>query len=284
MIYISSTCSKQKSIGKAVQELVKHGIYNIELSGGTENYEGYEEDLLDLKEKYNLQYLVHNYFPPPNEHFVLNLASLDDKVFEKSFTQLRHAIRLARLLGAEKFGFHAGFYLDLSISDMGQRISYDGAWDRRNVYQRFCDGFNSIKKESNGIALYIENNAYSKINFDLYGLKGPFMLTSPDEYSELKRNIDFKLLLDIGHLYVSSLSVGFDFDSCLDRLSMETDYIHLSDNNGYFDENREFSSSSNLFNKIKKRHLKNKIITLEIYREINVLLASFEKISALIAD
>jgi endonuclease IV len=279
MIFISSTCSKQKKIGKAVLELVKHGFNNIELSGGTEYYEGYEDDLLNLKEKYKINYLLHNYFPPPKEPFVINLASLDNATFEKSLSHLCDAIRLTRLLGGDKFGFHAGFYIDMSINELGKKVSYDINSNRRRVYQKFCDGFNLIKKESNGIALYIENNAYSKVNYELYGLKPPFMLTSPNEYFELKKNIEFNLLLDLGHLYISSSSFCLNFNSCLDQLSKETDYIHLSNNNGFFDENRGFDSNSKLLNKLRKIHLDNKIITLEIYEGIDVLKSSVNRIT-----
>jgi sugar phosphate isomerase/epimerase len=284
MIYVSSSCSKQKKIGAAIQELAEHGFQNIELSGGTEYYESYEKDISDLKEKYNLNYLVHNYFPPPKEDFVLNLASLDDAIYEKSLAQLRKAIRLASLLGVDKFGFHAGFYVDISVAEIGKAISACNLWDIKEAYERFCNGFNIIKNEAKEIEIYIENNVYSKTNFNVYGLPNPFMLTSPEEYRELKQHIDFKLLLDVAHLYVSSRTLGFDFDSHLNQMIIETDYVHLSDNDGYHDQNAAFTSNSKLLNKIRKKYLKGKTITLEIYTGIDGLKASFDHIAAIVAD
>ena len=284
MIYVSSSCSKQKKIGAAILELAEHDFQNIELSGGTEYYENYEKDIFDLKEKYNLNYLVHNYFPPPKEDFVLNLASLDDAIYEKSLAQLRKAIRLASLLGVDKFGFHAGFYVDISVAEIGKAISACNLWDIKEAYERFCNGFNIIKNEAKEIEIYIENNVYSKTNFNVYGLPNPFMLTSPAEYKELQQHIDFKLLLDVAHLYVSSRTLGFDFDSHLDQMIMETDYIHLSDNDGYHDQNVAFTSNSKLLNKINKKHLKNKTITLEIYTGLNSLRKSFDHIAAIVDD
>jgi sugar phosphate isomerase/epimerase len=284
MIYVSSSCSKQKKIGAAIRELAEHGFQNIELSGGTEYYENYEKDISDLKEKYNLNYLVHNYFPPPKEDFVLNLASLDDAIYEKSLAQLRKAIRLASLLGVDKFGFHAGFYVDISVAEIGKAISACNLWDIKEAYERFCNGFNIIKNEAKEIEIYIENNVYSKTNFNVYGLPNPFMLTSPEEYRELKQHIDFKLLLDVAHLYVSSRTLGFDFDSHLNQMIIETDYVHLSDNDGYHDQNAAFTSNSKLLNKIRKKYLKGKTITLEIYTGIDGLKASFDHIAAIVAD
>ncbi|MBW1792181.1 MAG: sugar phosphate isomerase/epimerase [Deltaproteobacteria bacterium] len=284
MIYVSSSCSKQKKIGAAIRELAEHGFQNIELSGGTEYYEGYEDDILELKEKYNLNFLVHNYFPPPKEDFVLNLASLDDTIFEKSLKHLRNAIQLSFLLGAEKFGFHAGFYVDIGANEIGKAISAQRLCNTRQAYERFCNGFNSIKNKSKEIQIYIENNVYSKTNFSTYGLQNPFMLTSLTEYRELQHHIDFKLLLDVAHLYVSSRTLGFDFDSHLDQMIMETDYIHLSDNDGYHDQNAPFMTDSKLINKIKKKHIEDKTITLEIYTGINGLKASFDHIEAIVDD
>ena len=98
MIYISSSCVKHIKIKDAVQDLVNNGFKNIELSGGTEYYNGFEDDLLELKNKYNLNYICHNYFPPPKEHFVLNLASLDDEIYNKTFEHLKNAIELSKKL------------------------------------------------------------------------------------------------------------------------------------------------------------------------------------------
>lgn len=284
MIYVSSSCSKQKKIGASIRELAEHGFQNIELSGGTEYYEGYEDDIFDLKEKYNLNFLIHNYFPPPKEDFVLNLASLDDVIFERSLKHLRKAIRLACLLGADKFGFHAGFYVDIAVGEIGKAVSAKHLYDTKQAYERFCKGFNLIKKESKEIQIYIENNVYSTTNYSIYGLQNPFMLTSPAGYRELQQRIDFKLLLDVAHLYVSSQTLGFDFDLHLEQMIMETDYIHLSDNDGYHDQNAAFTSNSKLLNKLKKNHLKHKTITLEIYTGIDALKASFDRVTAIVDD
>jgi len=284
MIYISSSCSNQKKIDVAIRELAEHGFQNIELSGGTDYYEGFEDDIFDLKEEWNLNFLVHNYFPPPKNDFVLNLASLDDAIFERSLEHLRKAIRLACLLGADKFGFHAGYYVDVSVDTIGKAISANYISNTKQAYNRFCKGFNLLQSEFNEIKIYIENNVYSKTNFNTYGFRKPAMLISPTQYRELKGHIDFKLLLDVAHLYVSSRTLGFDFDSHFDQMIMETDYVHLSDNDGCHDQNAAFTTGSKLLSKIEKKHLKNKTITLEIYTGIDGLKTSFDHIAAMVAD
>ena len=60
MIYISTSCVKNNKIRGSVEELAMNGFQNIELSGGTEYYENFENDLFELKDKYRLNYRCHN--------------------------------------------------------------------------------------------------------------------------------------------------------------------------------------------------------------------------------
>jgi len=48
MIFVSSSCVTHSRIVDSVKELVEHGFRNIELSGGTDYYNGYLDDLLTL--------------------------------------------------------------------------------------------------------------------------------------------------------------------------------------------------------------------------------------------
>ena len=98
MIYVSTSCVKSKKIIDSVLKLAQSGFKNIELSGGTEYYDNFENDLINLKKEFDLNYLIHNYFPPPLEHFVLNLASTDKDIYEKSLSHYKRAIQLAEKL------------------------------------------------------------------------------------------------------------------------------------------------------------------------------------------
>jgi sugar phosphate isomerase/epimerase len=131
MIYISSSCVKHKKIKNTVQELVDNGFKNIELSGGTEYYNDFEDDLLKLQKEYNLNYLCHNYFPPPKEHFVLNLASLNDNIHRKSFEHVLKSIDLSSKLGSKKLGIHAGFFIDIKTNEIGKKITKDKLYDKK---------------------------------------------------------------------------------------------------------------------------------------------------------
>lgn len=282
MIYISSAYSKQEKIGDVVRELAQLGFKWIELTGGTKYYDRYEEELLILKEEYDLSYLIHNYFPPPQEAFVLNLASLNDKIYQKSLDHYRRAIDLSKRLGAKQFSLHAGYFIDIDIKEIGGKVGLYELSDRDKAIKRFCEGFNLLKENAADVELYIENNVLSHINALRYQHVRPFMLLDYNDYLELKYLIDFDLLLDVAHSRVSSYSLNLDFHNELDRMMAVSDYIHLSNNDGKSDQNKYFSQKDELLNKMSKYKLKNKIITIEVYDKIGKIIDTYQLVGKFI--
>ncbi|MDA2932984.1 sugar phosphate isomerase/epimerase [Acidobacteria bacterium AH-259-D05] len=283
MIYISSSCIKGRTIKESVTTLAKAGFENIELSGGTQYYTKYEQDLFELKERYNLSFVVHNYFPPPNRPFVLNLASLNDDIYIQSIELCKDAIRLSKKFQGKQYGVHAGFLIDFNPDEAGKRIHYQHLSDRQKALKRFCDAWDILVDEANNnVSLYIENNVLSSSNATRYAGCNPFLLTDHEGYLELKEYMDFNLLLDVAHLKVSSGALGLDFNEELGNLIPKSDYIHLSENDGLHDQNRPLTKNSSLLRKCKDYHLRGKIITLEVYDQINNIATSYAVITDLI--
>jgi sugar phosphate isomerase/epimerase len=282
MLFVSSSCSKCEKIGDAIREFADHGFLNIELSGGTSYYDEIEDDIISLKEKYNLNYLVHNYFPPSSETHVINLASLDDSVYQRSLSHLTKAVKLSKALGADKYGFHAGFFVDIQDAELGNTIKKTKLNDTNQAINRFCEGYDLLAKEEVGISLYIENNVYSQANSKIFGQDNPFMLTTYDDYLELKKHIDFKLQLDVAHLYVSTNTLGINFEEQLELMFLVSDYIHVSNNNGLSDQNKGFIKGSKLLRYISRLNFTGKIVVLEIYNDIQEVKESFNIISDIV--
>jgi len=268
MLYISSACVKHQKIRDSVEELASNGFTHIELSGGTKYYEGYEEDLIRLKDKYQLTYLLHSYFPPPKEDFVVNLASLDDALYQRTVEQYERAIALSEKLGARKYGFHAGFLVDLKPEELGGKASFGRMNDRLNAVKKFSKGYQHLKKISGNVELYIENNVWSESNNKTFQGQNPLLLTDLRGYQELRELIDFNLLLDIGHLKVSAQTLGLDFVEQFKELIKVSDYFHLSDNDGMEDLSRCFTKKSSLLAFLKGFDLSGKTITAETYGDI----------------
>lgn len=276
MIFVSTACIKKKKISESVEILAKAGFTNIELTGGSEYYPEFENDLTILKKKYNLNYRCHNYFPPPVKPFVLNLASLDESVHKASINNTISALRLSKVFDSKKLGLHAGFYIDIKNSEIGKKINKRKLFDKDESKKRFYDSFHQIKKVADGIEMYVENNVVSLLNYKEYGNINAFMLTCYDDYLEMKKEIDFKLLLDVAHLKVSCNSLGLNFSKEFSNLVMVSDYIHISDNDALSDLNFPLDEKGDIATYLGKHNLKDKDFTLEVYSGISELNSSYE--------
>ncbi len=277
MIYVSSSCVRFNKISESLRFLADNGFSHIELSGGTDYYDQLEEDLLDLKEEYGLSYLIHNYFPPPKKHFVLNLASLDNKIFEMSIDHYKNSILLAEKLGSKKIGIHAGYLINPDVKKLGRKMSISDLADKDEATSRFCEGYEMLKKSAGNISIYIENNVLAKMNFNIYKTK-PFLLTNFQDYLELSDKIDFPLILDVAHLKVSCNTLGLDFINQLSKFLDITDYLHLSDNDGSLDSNQPLKQNE-MLELIKRSGLQDKTITLEVYDNIEHIKSSYQLLS-----
>jgi len=283
MIYVSSSCVKNKKIKNSVEELAINGFKNIELSGGTEYYDNFENDLLELKDRYSLNYRCHNYFPPPKEHFVLNLASLNNHVFQASFDHLQQSLLLSSRLGAEKFAFHAGYFIDIKLNEIGKKLSRDNLFNEDESINRFCDAFQMLKAQAGDVDLFIENNVFSAANAETYKTKNPFMLTNFDKYISLKEKIDFNLLLDVAHLKVSAKTLGLDLEDEFAKMINASNYIHISDNDGMHDSNNRLNKSSTLLSMLSNSVTDNKDFTLEIYDGVDSIKQSYQALESAIS-
>ena len=282
MIYISTSCVKHNKIKDSVEELASNGFKNIELSGGTEYYENFEIDLVELKSKYNLNYRCHNYFPPPKKHFVLNLASLNDETFRMSLEHLERVVALSNRLGADKFAFHAGFFIDIKLSEIGKKLSRDNLFNEKRAIKRFCSAYEIVKKQAKNVSLFIENNVFSKTNAETYDGENPFMMTNFNEYKSLKEKIDFNLLLDVAHLKVSAKTLGLDWKSEFENMIEVSSYIHISDNDSLHDLNNQLTRDSSLLSMLSQVNTVNKDFTLEIYDDMKTIKKSHEILSEVI--
>jgi len=271
-LYISSSLYPNEKMDKILQKLINLGIKKIELSGGSIHYTDVERDLILLKKKHLLSYNFHNYFPPPEEDFVLNLASLNDQIYEKSLQFCINAIKMAIRVGAERIGFHAGFLVDFSTNEIGKKIEFNSFYDKDKALHRFFQSIEYLQKiADNKLTVYFENNVFSTPNRDEFNGKCPFLLTTSNDYYEYINKIEFPLLLDLAHLYVSSTSLNLNFEKECAELIKCTDYLHISHNNGHVDQHAPLIQESPIVKVVQSERISNAIITLELSSEDGLL-------------
>lgn len=285
MIYVSSSCVKESQICDSVARLVALGFKNIELSGGTEHYDELENDLLGLKDRHGLNFLLHNYFPPPQKSFIANIASLDEEIYQASIAHYGKAINLSRRLNAKKFGLHAGYLMDFKTVEAGRKIGRYDLANRADALHRMISALEMLTEMAGDeIELYLENNVLSETNRETYKGETPLLLVNRNDYDELIGMTKFNLLFDLAHFKVSQTSNREDFEANCTALLSVSDYIHLSGNDGFADQNKSLLDDRELLSVLTQKNLAGKTITLEIYDGENSINESYEYLGALLND
>jgi sugar phosphate isomerase/epimerase len=260
-IYISTGGFVKISAAKAIEKLYKTGIKDIELSGGK-----YEPNLLKQIEKYKkLNLKVHNYFPPPKKPFVLNFASLDKYIYEKSENLVLKAINFSKKIKSNYYSFHAGFLCDIIPSDLGKNVKKKKLNSRRICTELFIERVKKISKvaKNSGVKLMIENNVITKNNLLEFG-ENPFLMSEPKETKKILNLLpdNVGMLLDVAHLKVSAKTLGFNRSEMFLKCKNKIFGYHLSENNGSRDSNEAFDENSWFWKFIPKE---SEYVSIEVY-------------------
>ena len=180
---------------------------------------------------------MHNYFPPPKNPFVLNLASSNNKILNLSLKHICKAIKLTSRIGAKYYSFHAGFLVDPMVDRLGKKFDLTKIQNRKNCLSNFRKNLLIVDTyaKSKNVKILIENNVVTKKNLNVFG-QNPFLLTNPKIlyfFSKLPKRIG--LLVDVGHLNVSAKTENFDRVKALKKIDKFVKGYHLSENNGISD-------------------------------------------------
>ena len=274
MIYVSSSCIKHDRINQILEEYVRKGITNIELSGGTQYYPEIEEDLLSYKQKYNINYVCHAYFPPPREDFVVNLASCNDEIYNKSIEHYMNCIEMLKRIDCHVLSIHAGFYIEILPNQIGKELTNSIVYDKEESLNRFCEAYENIVKNAKkyGITMYLENNVLSQANYERFHKNNYLMMTDFDGFNELKKRLDFNLLLDLAHLHVSSKTLNKDFSEQCKLFGEFVKWLHISDNNGITDQHLPLKRESIIASVLSQVYKTDMNITLETIGNINEIM------------
>ncbi|MBS3067619.1 sugar phosphate isomerase/epimerase [Candidatus Micrarchaeota archaeon] len=240
MIYTSSSCIENcRDIESVLNAYEKLGIERVELGSAHR----YHPNIKSLVKKYNFKYIIHNNFPPPKEDLILNLASPNDGIWQRSISQVKTAIDFAKLIKSKIVSIHAGFSED---PDINFRFSLNPQ-DNDSAMERFIKALKMLEEYSSKqhILLAVENNVVAGYNIR-DGYTPLLMGTSPEcEYVFNKvRSRYFGMLLDIAHLNVSAFNLKFDRDDFIERTRKFVKELHIHENNGVSDQHLGLSNGS----------------------------------------
>jgi len=253
MFFISSPCSVKKRIDETIQDLLRFGIKNIELSGNLTVYEQWEKDIRFLKDSEKLNLLIHNYFPPPllkEDAFVLNIASTDKKVSRKSLELIGRAFEFINDFDVPLYSLHGGHNVDMApeLKNMHFIVDKKSKRNKEESSEVFYGNLEKVITE-----MLPDNKKIAVENLFPFSKEENYcLMTLPEEiekfleYSQKYENVG--LLLDLGHLNVAGLAFNFDPIKYAQKLLSEYPskifQLHLSDNDGTTDLHRVCESHS----------------------------------------
>lgn len=237
-LYVSTAWSEveDNDLVGLIKSYTKNGIKNIELSGRINYTNNIEAKLLKLQEEFQLNFLIHNYFPPPKDPFILNIISEDNQNRKRSIDFVKDNIKLARKIESPLYTFHAGYVKKLSLSDEKYFKPAVGKIDWEKSYKKFYNAIDDILKvaKKENIKLGLENlfPYNKKENYSI-------MCTLEEIEEFLLRYKDedkIGLLIDLGHLNVAANYMDFDPIEAVNYLAKNYKekifQFHISQNDG----------------------------------------------------
>lgn len=234
MYYSTSCLSDRYGLSQILDIYNDRGIKNVEL--GVCN----EPDIeLNILKNYDFNYIVHHYFPPPKYPFIINLASQNEQILNKSLFQIIKSIDFCADFGINLFSFHAGFRID---PDLNFKFTPENIPDYETSFNTFKESVVEIVDyaERSGVIVAVENNVIQDNNL-VDGQNKLLLMCELWEFERLFNEIssdNLGILLDIGHLKVSSNVLQFDSEEFISKLKDKTFAVHIHENNGKVDEHR----------------------------------------------
>jgi sugar phosphate isomerase/epimerase/GNAT superfamily N-acetyltransferase len=279
--------------GKSPEEIIaiaQQENYIIEFSSGLP----YRKDMEEIFLTAPIKKLLHNYFPAPEKPFVINLASDDVQICNRSVNHCINGLRLASLSGAPFFSAHAGFCIDPAPSELGKKLSQNSHIDKKKHWPMFIDSVHQILKEAEkyNVHFLIENNVLTSTNLHSDGTN-PLLCCDADELFLLMKECQHPylgILLDTGHLKVSSTTLKFSLDYAIKKISPFVRAIHHSDNDGIFDTNNSIDENYWFWKYLKQFQnvyhiLEVKNITVEqINKQMDLLLNKLHNESSQVSE
>lgn len=236
-IYISTTfIDDGESLYKVLDICNENDINSIEI-GSNHCY----EEHYDYISNYNFNWIVHNYFPIPKDSFVLNIASSNDKIYEKSIKHIKNAIDFCEKINAKLYTFHPGFITD-PVGPNLSKNNYDFQWNNQKLinkdysfaYDRMLRALevsiNYAKKKKIKIAIETEGSFMKKDHL---------LMQQPLEFTKFMSEFDpadIGINLNIGHLLLASRAFNFDISDFVDGIERYIVAMELSHNDGVEDQ------------------------------------------------
>jgi len=245
VLYFSTGSFKDAPATKTAEIIHDSGAGAVELSAGKHDPNFLTE--IEKLKRMGLKLKLHNYYPVPRDSFVMNLASPIEEVRLKSISLATSALEISSRYEMGHYAVHAGMRVDPKPSELGAKFEAREILDETISMKLFVDSINSLNEIARklGVELLVENHVSNRQNLEVYG-ENVFLLSSVDQILNFYNvyGAETRLLLDVGHLNVSSNALDFNKVIALEALYDHIGGYHLHENDGVSDQHNPFGESA----------------------------------------
>jgi sugar phosphate isomerase/epimerase len=247
-IFVSTAVFQSDDFRSVIDICQNYSLKNLEL-GFLAGLNGNDlRKLGELRTDSDFHFLIHNYFPPPPEPFVLNLADYNEPSWSLSIDHCKKAIDLASALQCPFYSLHAGFCFRAAPAHLGRKITAVSLIPKEEARRVFIHSLQLVADyaRKKNVRIAIENHVVEADN-RVNGENPYFLGVTADDLLELVADVQREnvgVLLDLGHLKVSANTLGFSPEEFIEKLSPKIIAIHFHDNNGIKDEHSGIAGDS----------------------------------------
>lgn len=270
-VFVSTTyLGDSSSIQDAIDQLSEVGIKNIELGSNHAPV-----DVKDIKLQLNSVYIAHNYFAPQDANFVLNLASKNPKVRDKSANFMKNTIKICQKLNIRFYTIHPGFLGEAIVSKRrGMARNFDFKFKknitsgtRQKILDRTIKIIKELYKYSRGynVQLLVENEG-SKTS------KAFVIFAKPQELAMLKNGVGDSLNFNFNLAHATLADINLKDPRIFSHFYKDALFFEASEIQGIYDSHLPILSGHGRISALLKKYSKyfsKKNIILE-YRNINI--------------
>ena len=245
-VYISSNAFPIRQLDAIFATCDERHIDKIELGSGVAYDADARKKIIARSKRTSI--LLHNYIPAPIEPFVLNLASTEPEVLDKSIVLAAEALELSAEIGATIYGVHAGFAYRAEPQLLGGKQNHLPHVPITEASKIFIEsiGYLSEIAKRKGVRLLVENNVLPVFNL-IEGANKSYLVCGIEDSIETMRQVatcDVGLLVDLGHVKVTANALGFDPEAYLENMRKYVAAFHIHDNDGSTDQHLPSTSKS----------------------------------------
>lgn len=284
-LYVSTTYFGDGSKAEdALKDLDSLQIKNIELGS---NHAANSADNIKLSK--NIEYIVHNYFPPKEDNFIINIASSSVQIQNKSVLFIKNTVSWCHKRGIKYYTIHPGYFAE-AISQLGQKgknRNFDLKFDKKSTRSK-------NKKKVTEKAIRIINNLYKFAEGKIQLLienqgsitsKGMTLFDSVEELRLLKNYTGNKLRLNFNLAHALLANMELSNDQVFNFISRNSPFFEVSELRGANDSHLPVFPNKGSIGKLlvnKKDCFRNKNLILEFRNtDKSSLKSSFNAVSQL---